>query len=326
MESWRRSCKSWRERFSDDLVYEINIHTDEYFGKLKIFLQQAPSGSYVKKKFRSCEASGGATVVKNLSCGAPVTSGTLASHGPHPSDFRIVGYALNEKRLCRDITPPEEPNRLCDSAATGWTAWDASLVLAKWLERRPYLVCNKLCLELGAGIGLVSSVAYCLGAKLTVSTDRDDVIFLLKSNLNRTVEAYIAYNNQLRVKRAVDSKLAAEVLHWESKEHLERVLAVYGAPEVILCSDLVYEELASRALVHVLVRISRASLQMGRKPLIIMAQDEHVPEVLEQFLAGISAFFTVDRVPCLDFNPNFSSELIRVYLFRPKAEHFLYNQ
>jgi predicted nicotinamide N-methyase len=87
----------------------------------------------------------------------------------------------------RNLYIRQESSRQCDG--TGVTVWDGALLLARYLEQRPFLVQNKHVVELGAGCGLVGLSAGALGAASIMLTDLAYVLPILESNLenNRSV-------------------------------------------------------------------------------------------------------------------------------------------
>ena len=59
------------------------------------------------------------------------------------------------------------PADFADERIPYWTEiWPASLVLAHWLHMRRQEIRNRICLDLGCGMGLTALMASCLGAKV----------------------------------------------------------------------------------------------------------------------------------------------------------------
>lgn len=61
--------------------------------------------------------------------------------------------------------------------------WDGSLVLAYYLIQSKFKFENKNVLELGAGTGILSLVSLYLGAKNVIISDLEDVLSLVKENV-----------------------------------------------------------------------------------------------------------------------------------------------
>jgi hypothetical protein len=83
----------------------------------------------------------------------------------------------------RQISIQETPN--LPDGGTGVTAWDGSLLLARYLEVCSSNVRGCRVLELGAGCGVVGLTATALGAQSVLMTDLPYVLPLLQSNIYR---------------------------------------------------------------------------------------------------------------------------------------------
>ena len=67
-------------------------------------------------------------------------------------------------------------------SGTGSSVWDGAVVLARFLETHPHLVCGKRVLELGAGTGFGGLCAAALGAASVTLTDIEACLPLLREN------------------------------------------------------------------------------------------------------------------------------------------------
>ena len=67
-------------------------------------------------------------------------------------------------------------------SGTGSSVWDGAVVLARFLETHPHLVCGKMVLELGAGTGFGGLCAAALGASNVTLTDIEACLPLLREN------------------------------------------------------------------------------------------------------------------------------------------------
>jgi predicted nicotinamide N-methyase len=67
---------------------------------------------------------------------------------------------------------------------TAFTIWDASLVLARYLEENQNWVIGKNVLELGAGCGVAGMAAACSGAQHVILTDRPEIVPHLQANVD----------------------------------------------------------------------------------------------------------------------------------------------
>jgi predicted nicotinamide N-methyase len=322
MEEWRRSWRSWEERFLQDFEYEFLSRSDNDSQRIVLSLRQVPSAKCaLKEDWERKKTSRRERTEKR----ALYATEALTGITPNKPELDCE----REKRTFREVERPigkdaskESETPFTDKAATGGTVWDASIVMARWLERNPALVLGKRCIELGAGVGLVSSVSCCLGAELVVASDGDDVIPLLESNLKRTVQVMSAARLGTGRAFSLSDKLVAEKLCWESPNDLAFVEAKYGFFETILCSDVVYDEQASVALFQVIVRITALAVRSGKDPILLLAQDDHIPHVVESFLTLMDAYFERRNVDYADLDPFYRSDLIKVYVFRANRSAF----
>lgn len=144
-----------------------------------------------------------------------------------------------------------------DSMQCGTTAWDASFVLAKYLERNLSNVEGKTVVELGAGIsGLPGMACALLGAAQVVLTDvAGPVLSLLRKNVERNVSlAQISMNGSAlscTMKRAPD----VLELRWGVAEDVASCVDRVEAIDYILCADCVYDENAVGILLETIVRL-----------------------------------------------------------------------
>lgn len=324
MERWRRSWRSWKERFSQDFEYESIVELSGDPKRVVLQLKQAPSGSCALKQKKENTNKRSEDHSKRSTSKVPGLARRAELSLCHPDDDTLEGAPAKRKNVVDDVSQEESDATLPDKAVTGGTVWDASLVLAKWLERNPGLVRGKRCIELGAGIGLVSSVACCLGAELVVASDRDEFVCLLDMNLKRTIRQVDAVRPELETGFALSSRLVAEKYHWESPADFERLRSMYGSFDVVLCADVIYEELASQALFQTLMRLTEESIRTGVEPVIYLAQDEHLPQVFDGFLTRMKKVFRLERVNNTELDPIYSSDLIKVYVFH--ARHAVFTE
>lgn len=126
------------------------------------------------------------------------------------------------------------------TGSTGLTLWTCAQILSGYLLENPHHVKNKRILELGAGLGLCSQIAYHLGAANVLATDGDlDVLRNLRFNMKQNQFS----NNQTNV-----SKVSCPQLIWG--EDLNDFEDMYEKQSVIMATDVFY----SRHLVDPLWR------------------------------------------------------------------------
>ena len=116
-------------------------------------------------------------------------------------------------------------------SATGWLVWPVAQSLCKFLVEHSDHICGKSVLEVGAGTGLVGLTCASLGSELVVITDMADSLPICRSNVSTNISLIPA-----------SCKVYVEELLWGCKPHLEALLGMHGAFDVIVASDVVYHQ------------------------------------------------------------------------------------
>lgn len=141
-------------------------------------------------------------------------------------------------RVCRPAHPSEvrDPDAERDAAGPFWArTWTSGVVLAGLLARCPLRGVRVL--ELGCGLGLVGIAAARAGGRVTVN-DRSKLAL-----------AFTALN-------ARENRLAVETVQcgWQSPQALE----AHGPWDLVLGSDILYDERSAHALTALLERVVAA--------------------------------------------------------------------
>ncbi len=117
----------------------------------------------------------------------------------------------------------------------GACLWDGAILLAAYLVAQPrYRFVGAKCIELGAGVGLVSAVLAKLGARV-ITTDILKVLPLLEENMEA--------NGVLRTAASPPEGGWAEVeeLEWGKENWLQRVAVMADPPpDLVLAADCCY--------------------------------------------------------------------------------------
>ncbi len=117
----------------------------------------------------------------------------------------------------------------------GACLWDGAILLAAYLVSQPrYKLVGAKCIELGAGVGFVSTVLAKLGAQV-ITTDIIKVLPLLEENMEA--------NNVLRTAASPLESGWAEVeeLEWGKDNWMQKVkLLADPAPDLVLAADCCY--------------------------------------------------------------------------------------
>ncbi|KAK3277115.1 hypothetical protein CYMTET_14853 [Cymbomonas tetramitiformis] len=116
---------------------------------------------------------------------------------------------------------------------TGGAAWPAGYVLAEYISRKTDSMNRegaqwtdaRVC-ELGAGLGLVSAVSALMGAKVTATDGVDEVLDVMRSNINRNLPEP---RHRVKVRR----------LQWGVQSKSEHD-ALKPPVDILLAADVVY--------------------------------------------------------------------------------------
>ncbi|CAO3678079.1 unnamed protein product [Umbelopsis ramanniana] len=128
---------------------------------------------------------------------------------------------------------------------TASSLWDCGVILAKYLEKHPILVCGKRVIELGAGKALPSIAAAALGASVVV-TDAADAI---------NAAQHVADINDLHVNgRGPGWIESIQSLDWLHRE--KDISQLSQSPfDIVLCSDVVWVEYLVPHLVQTMAEL-----------------------------------------------------------------------
>uniref|UniRef100_A0A6U6DF57 Methyltransferase small domain-containing protein n=2 Tax=Guillardia theta TaxID=55529 RepID=A0A6U6DF57_GUITH len=140
----------------------------------------------------------------------------------------------------------EETSRIeNDPADTGITVWDGTMALARLFCSNPSIVQGKNILELGSGTGLLGCICSRLDCETMIMTD-------LKQVLPRL---HVASKINCRGRNVV-----VKTLEWGKSTDEDHIMDTLEniAPDVIICSDIVYHESAVESIVQTLKRFHHA--------------------------------------------------------------------
>ena len=145
---------------------------------------------------------------------------------------------------------------------TGLVLWDACYLLGRLIEsleaRTPNYVKSKRCLDLGAGTGLLSIVAWLLGAETVVATDIGDAVELLASNITSNVDRIAAGRDGGHA--ASKPPVTAELWWGEgfAAEAGEGERAELNQPfDLVFCSEVIYNADGHGPLLKCLAAVTR---------------------------------------------------------------------
>ncbi len=205
--------------------------------------------------------------------------------------------------LAIKVNTQEGRDSKAEDGATGCNTWDASVVLAKYLELNPELVANKVVLELGSGTGLTGLAAAALGASHTVLTDLAYVI----PNLNKNID-----DNRAILGGHI-TNIESKVLDWFRDEtYLLSMLdskREFGQKwDVILAADVVWLE----HLVSPLLQTIRA--HSNKHTELIISHQTRSTECDTLLFAGLNDIFAnCEQVAVSAHHPVYRSHKIQIY-------------
>ncbi|XP_045514669.1 protein N-lysine methyltransferase METTL21D-like [Pieris brassicae] len=175
--------------------------------------------------------------------------------------------------------------------------WDASLVLAKYLEtmcfHKPDFLSGVRVLELGSGLGVVGLTAATLGAQVTL-TDLPEALPLLRLNIAE---------NKSKI-ASMGGYSIAESLVWGDKNsdiHKQDF-------DMILLADCIYYEDAVDTLIETLKSLNDT---INKKPTIYLTQELRDSEIQKKlwksFYEKLTEYFYIEKVPEEEQHINYRS-------------------
>ncbi|KAL9185253.1 hypothetical protein ACHAXT_003030 [Thalassiosira profunda] len=171
-----------------------------------------------------------------------------------------------------------------EDGGTGLNVWDGSLLLARYLEKRPEIVRDKKAvLELGSGCGLVGIASGILGAKEVVMTDMQYALPLMQSNVERNEALW--KGPEMRCRR-----IECKECDWFNPPPMKE-LFVNGneetSPDVLLVADCVWISSLIAPLLQTLKQYTTPSTT------VIITYQQRGRDAHEEFWQGVHDLFDV---------------------------------
>ncbi|KAL3766545.1 hypothetical protein ACHAW5_000780 [Stephanodiscus triporus] len=170
-----------------------------------------------------------------------------------------------------------------DGGGSGLNVWDGSLLLARYLERRPELVRNKSVLELGSGCGLVGLSSGIIGAYKVVMTDLKYALPLMLENVKRNESSW----------RGIDKgskTIECKECDWFRPPPISELFSNNNGPDVILVADCVWLAPLIAPLLRTLETYTDDSTT------VIITYQQRGKDAHEEFWEGIHHMFDVVAV------------------------------
>lgn len=173
-----------------------------------------------------------------------------------------------------------------DKVGVGACLWDGAIILGAYLACQPrhaYIGCNAV--ELGAGVGLLSTLLCKLGARKVYSTDLDKVVELLQRNADA---------NGCSGKNASMEVMALE---WGvGTGHLEKADALNesfsgGYPDLVIASDVTYHDNEASVQPNTIEFVKLCRRLCGPKTEVLIGLERRSGAVRDGFIAEIGKVF-----------------------------------
>lgn len=177
---------------------------------------------------------------------------------------------------------PEKPVK-SDLALTGTCVWDASVALAKVLERNQFLVEGRNVLEIGAGRGLCGICAALLGAASVVITDLPYVLEPIREELALNGLQRAPDDGSLEAQN--EPVVVVAELDWRRPEDFLRSTEGQKPFDLLLASDVIWMP----ELVEPLVTALRAILEQNPKAELVLVHTTRLLSVEEAFFERMAA-------------------------------------
>nr|AFK43541.1 unknown [Lotus japonicus] len=191
----------------------------------------------------------------------------------------------------------------------GTTVWDASLVLAKFLERNcrkgrfsPAKLKGKRVIELGAGCGVSGFGMALLGCDVVV-TDQKEVLPLLQRNVERNVSRVMQKSPESF------GSIKVSELQWGDDSHIKAVDPPF---DYIIGTDVVYVE-------HLLEPLLQTTLALsGPRTTILLGYEIRNTQVHEKMLQMWKENFDVKTVSKSKMDETYQHPSIQLFIMGSK--------
>lgn len=213
-------------------------------------------------------------------------------------NIKSVDYSHKHYFVEADVITIKESTSFIRDGTTGLSLWPASLRLAEYLVKHKDQFKDKSILELGSGIGLIGIVLLkaCKTPKIYLSDCHESVLEKLVENIDANLlghnfETIKCSNLHVRQRLKIDESIELGILNltWENIEESKKWLEEYCVPDIILASDVVYDDSIFDSLIHCLKNLFELSTSL----IFYLAQPIRCQETFNTFckLLGIFLFF-----------------------------------
>mmetsp|Transcript_23948 Transcript_23948/g.51714 ORF Transcript_23948/g.51714 Transcript_23948/m.51714 type:complete len:237 (-) Transcript_23948:99-809(-) len=195
-------------------------------------------------------------------------------------------YPFDESGIpfaCTTVVIKETTSQLNgeEDGGTGLNVWDGSLLLARYLEKRPAIVRNKTVLELGSGCGLIGVASGILGAKLVTMTDLQYTLPSMKENVERNKSSWQGEDSHCQIE-------CKECDWFHPPPITELCDDSTDSPDVILVADCVW---LAHLIAPLLQTLNKYTTNASTK--VIITYQQRGRDAHKEFLEGIHDLFDV---------------------------------
>jgi len=210
----------------------------------------------------------------------------------------------------------QDPN----SGNLGLTVWDASIVLAAWLDRNSggktefgrARVTGKRAIDLGSGTGAAGLALALLGADVTL-TDVAGVVPLLRTNADANLGP-AARRDLPGGPRSAGSVAVAEY-DWLRPNTWAPLLSA-GPADIVLMCDCVYKEAMVGPLLAAVLALCGPG---GRKTTVVCVNEFRSASVHEAWTAAFSQHFTWRKAPRARMHPVYQHPAINILIMKRRS-------
>lgn len=212
-------------------------------------------------------------------------------------NIKSADYSHKHYFVEEDVISIKESSSFIRDGTTGLSLWPASLTLAEYLVKHKDQFDDKSILELGSGIGLTGIVLLkaCKTPKIYLSDCHESVLEKLVENIDanllghncETIECSTLHVRQ-RLKVDESRELGVLNLTWENIEESKGWLEKHCIPDIILASDVVYDDSIFDSLIHCLKNLFELSTSL----IFYLAQSIRSQETFNTFCKLLGNFIT----------------------------------
>lgn len=198
----------------------------------------------------------------------------------------------------------------------GTTVWDASLVLAKYIEKNltKEKVSGKKAVELGAGVGGICGMALALlGADIKLTDITEPVLNLLQYNMNYnlTPATLRLRGHEVAAEGLSQVSVTVEEFDWRKEEQIEAARAS-GPVDYVVAADCVYNEEAVSYFLNAVLALC------GSRTTCMVCNEFRSQSVHDEFMRKFAEYFVIRKATKTKMYKEFYHPMIHVYIMKQK--------